>query len=909
LPTEEVLGRVEELAHLEAFLERVSKAAAGLVLQGDAGIGKTELWRAAVAAARERGYRVLATQPAEAERGLSFAGLGDLLAGAREEIAELPPPQRRPLAVALLLEEPDGAPPDPRAIAVATLAVLRTLAERQPLVVAVDDVQWLDPASAAALSFALRRAAGERIGALLARRNSTATPLELDPAIPRERIDVGPLSIGAIQRLLRERLGASFTRSTLRHIHDRSDGNPFFALELARVLQARGGVLVPGEALPVPDDLGRLVRERLAALPPETAEPLAAIAALAEPTYQLIGGDEALDPAFEAGVLVLAGERVRFAHPLLAAAAYDALAPRRRRALHRRLAELVGDSEQRARHLALSADGPDPRLAALLEQAAARAHARGAPDAAAELAELALRLDDGSVADALARRTAGAAEYHVLLGDDRRARELLESALTDRPPGPTRARLLRGLAFVSNHGIDRCIATLDEAVRNAKSDPRLEAELLAELADVLQDERDIRDSEPYARRAVAAAERLGDPALLAYALSLLAVNEFGRGRGFPAGLMERALELEPECNSLTIDKRPVAVFGWMCRCAGDLDRSRVLLAEARRVAEQRGDSLVTEVIFDICYLELYAEEWQRGLRHADELCAAGAELERDADLVYGLCARAALLAHLGDEAGARSAADKGLALGEHTGAEGPVVLANWALGLLELSLDRPAEALPLLRRPMESRRRHGIEEPGLHFSFPLHAEAAIALGEVQEAEELLDWIEERAVRLDRAWALACAARCRGLLAAARGDETAAAAAFEQALAEHGRVQARRFERARTLLAQGETLRRFKRKRTAREAIEAALEIFDELGAALWASKARRELARISGRRRADGLTETERRIAELVAAGRSNKQVAGELFVTVRTVEANLTKVYAKLGVRSRTELANRFSG
>jgi DNA-binding CsgD family transcriptional regulator len=902
-----LLGRGQEFARLEAFLERVPSSGGSAVLHGEPGVGKTELWRAGVVAAIERGYGVLQTQPAKAERGLTFSGLADLLAHAGEEIADLPSPQRRPLAVALLLEEPEGAAPDPRAIGVGLLGVLRALAEQHPMVVAVDDLQWLDPASAAALGFALRRGAGERVGALLARRNSEPTQLELDLAIPPDWINVGGLTFDVIQRLLRDRLGPLFTRSTLRRIHDRSGGNPFFALEIAGALRSRGTLPVAGEELLLPDNLMRLVRERLATLPPDTIEPLAAVAALAEPASHAVAEEEALDAAFEAGVLVLTEGRVRFTHPLFAAAAYEALAPRRRRKLHRRLAELVDDSEDRARHIALGADGPDPRIAELLEEAAARAHARGAPEIAADLAELALRLDDGSDADAQARRSAQAAQYYTLCGDDRRASELLECALVVAPSGPPRARLLRGLASAATENVDDVIAMLETAAQEAQGDPRLEAEILAELADAIQDERDVRNSDPYARAAVAAAERLGDPALLAYALCLLAVNEFTLGHGFPFRLMERALELESECDSLTIDKRPLTTFGWMCRCAGDLDRSRMLLAEARGIAEQRGDSRVAEVMFHTCYLELFAEKWKRGLRLADELCDVAVEMERDADLVYGLCARATLLAHLGEEADARDAGRRGLALAERIGAEGPVVLIPWALGLLELSLDRPAAALPLLRRPTESRERHGIKHPDLQFSFSLHAEAAIAVGEFEEAEQLLGWIEETAAQLDRAWALACVARCRGLLAAAKGDEPAAARAFERALRDHERVQHRRFELARTLLAQGETMRRFKRRGTARHAIEAATGIFDQIGAGLWAAKARRELARISGRRSVHGLTETELRVANLVVAGRSNKEVAGELFVTVRTVEANLTKVYAKLGVRSRMELAKRF--
>jgi hypothetical protein len=375
-----ILGRDAELAQIAAFVSGGPGGATALVLEGAAGAGKTELWRVAVAEARAAGRRVLEARPAQAESELAFAGLGDLLAGARDVLAELPPLQRHALSNALLLDDAAGATPEQREIAVAVLGVLRAMSESEPLIVAVDDVQWLDRASGAALSFALRRAAGDRIGVLLAQRSGHASPLELDPALPAIRIEVGPLSLGAIRELLRERLDVSFPRATLRRVHDRAAGNPFFALELARAVQGRGGMLAPGDELPVPTDLGRLLRERLAALPPDTADPLAAVAALGEPPFRLVDGGGALDPAFEAGVLVLDGDRVRFAHPLLAAAAYDALPPHRRRTLHRRLADVVEDTEQRARQLALGADGavPDARLAALLDEAAARARARSA---------------------------------------------------------------------------------------------------------------------------------------------------------------------------------------------------------------------------------------------------------------------------------------------------------------------------------------------------------------------------------------------------------------------------------------------------------------------------------------------------------------------------------------------------
>jgi len=906
----EPVGRDAELAQIDAFLTRGSAGRGGaLVLEGDAGIGKSTLWLAGVERAQERGFRVLAARPAEAERDLSFATLGDLLADAHEQIRRLPPPQRRPLSAALLLQETRGAAVEPRAVAVGLLAVLRALAREQTLLVAVDDVQWVDSASAVALSFALRRAARDPVAVLFARRTGPGTEprVQLDPSLDVERVVANPLSVGAVRLLLDERLGARFARPIMRRIHERSGGNPFFALELARALAARGGSLSPQEELPLPDDLEQLVADRLRVLPPETREPLAAVAALGEPTLEYVD-DRALEPAFAAGVLVLDGERVRFEHPLLAAAAYAALRPITRRALHRSLADRVDDEEERARHLAAAADGADPALAETLDKAATRARARGAPEAAAELAELALRLGGDANPVVRARRTAAAAEHRLVAGDYGQARALLESALAGEPAGPARAGLLLQLARFGNDPVDAVIAWLHEAVACAAGETALEAEVLAELAVVITNWRRVPEAEPYALRCLELAERSGDPFLLVRALDSLALIEFWLGRGFPAELLERALALDPLCELTRISMRPITFHGFVCPWTGDIDRGRVLLERARAIGYDQGDITVHLVLWFLATLEWLADEWTRSLELADELYELGVDAEFEPAVVTGLACRAVMFAHLGDEEQARHALAEASALDWGHEARNAARLAPLALSVLELSLDRPREALEHARTETAATRARGIEEPALLRLFPIEAEAAIACGELREAEELLAWIEERAVRLDRAWALACAARCRGLLAAVRGDESGAVAAFERALAEHTRVQHRRFDLARTLLAQGETLRRFRKKRAAREAIEAALAIFDELGAKLWSAKAQRELARISGRRREQGLTETEWRVARLVAAGRSNKEIASELFVAVHTVETHLTNVYAKVGVRSRTELASRLS-
>ena len=250
----EIVGRDEELGSLHAFLDRATGGPAALVLQGEAGIGKSTLWVAGVEGARERGFRVLSSRPAEAESGLAHSGLGDLFEDVLEQVLpELPAPRRRVLAIALLLEEREAVPPaDPRALAVAVRTTLGALAKDEPVVVAIDDVQWLDGSSGSALAFALRRLE-EDVRLLLTRRvEEGIAPPELETAIHADRIErlrVGPLSVGATHELLRQPLGRTFARPTLLRLHEASGGNPFYALELARALPPD---VDPTQPLPVP---------------------------------------------------------------------------------------------------------------------------------------------------------------------------------------------------------------------------------------------------------------------------------------------------------------------------------------------------------------------------------------------------------------------------------------------------------------------------------------------------------------------------------------------------------------------------------------------------------------------------------------------------------------------------------
>jgi predicted ATPase len=390
-----VIGRDAELVALERFLDRLPKAPAALVIEGEAGIGKTTLWLEGVRIAGQRGLRVLQAQPAESEARLSYAALTDLFANAFGEMRGLlPPPQESALAAAVLQAHADDTI-DARTTATAVLGVLTALVRQHPVLVAIDDVQWLDPASERALTFALRRAPAG-VGILLARRSGSDGALvkELEHSFRQGRLEhvrVGPLSLAGLHHLLALHLRRAPARPALGRIAAASGGNPFYALELTRALAAEGGDHALADPLPLPRSLQALVAARLERLSPTARHVLAAAAAASRPTAATLV--DALEPevdaqaglaeAEEARVIESARGRIRFSHPLVASVVYSSLTAARRRALHRRFAGVVDDGEERARHLALSATAADDVIAGELEEAGVEAAARGAQDAAA----------------------------------------------------------------------------------------------------------------------------------------------------------------------------------------------------------------------------------------------------------------------------------------------------------------------------------------------------------------------------------------------------------------------------------------------------------------------------------------------------------------------------------------------
>ena len=460
----ELIGRDGELSSLTAFLEAIESGPSAFVVEGEAGIGKTTVWQAGVRAAELAGCRVLSCRPTGSEARFSFAALGDLLEPVLEEML---PGFRRCSGVrsSLRSSSPRRArsPVGERAVARAFLGVLRALAEAGRVVVAVDDVQWLDQPTATVLEFAARRLREEPIGLLLARRSvgDELPPLGLAQALPDERLQwirLGPLSLRELHELLFTRLRVDLHGPTLRRLREASGGNPFFALEIGRALVRSGTDPPPAETLPVPETLRQLVRDRLAPLPARTQEALLAASALSQPTLALVeaalprgaAASSTLASAVEVDVIELKLGRIRFTHPLLASTLYADASPVRRRRVHRRLATVAVDPEEKARHLALAAEGPDAEVASALDRAAVAARARGASEVAALLTEQARELTPPARPVELWARTMKAVEYSYEAGDSIRAHHLGKDAVALAPGSRDRANALNLLARVTS---------------------------------------------------------------------------------------------------------------------------------------------------------------------------------------------------------------------------------------------------------------------------------------------------------------------------------------------------------------------------------------------------------------------------------------------------------------------------
>ena len=896
---------------VENFLASVSSGPSALVVEGEAGIGKTTMWLAALERARELGFRVFSTRAAPTESVLAYSSLASLLDGVDEAaLAELPPPQRLAIDRVLSRVSADGPVTDQRAVAAGFVSVVERLAEVFPVLIGIDDLQWLDPPSALIVSSAARRLTGPVAFLTTVRTGPDSgrveSALELRRPDALNRFRVRPLSIGALHAVLSAQLGRSFPRPKMTHIYDVSGGNPFYAIELARAIDdqnANGGASLP-------TSLAALVRARIGALAVGAREVLLTAACLADPTVELIAQandtDAAqilavLEDAEDKGIVEIRGHRVRFSHPLLTRGVYSDTTTARRRAMHRRLADVIEEPELKARHLALAAATGDQLTLSSLETAADLAHTRGAPAAAAELLELAIGLGG----DTPERRIRSAA-YHFHAGDTARARDQLVETIERLDSGPLRAEALSLLGFVHlfDDGFVEAAGVLTRALGEAGGDLALRTRLLITLSYARYNAGRFGAATRSIEDAVTRAERLGQPHPLSQALGMRAILWFLRGDGHDEASLARAVELDDHDADIPMAFRPrmqnAMLMGW----TGQLDQAHHELASIRRRCVERGEE--NELMF-VAVHSVLVEIWRGNFTDAtlisEDIGERALQLGGDVPLFVAMTIRAALATYAGREDQARRDTSEALAASQRCGANLLVVWTVTTLGFLEVSLGNYDAALravaPLLANLGAAPK--ATELPAASF-VPDAVESLIALGRLDDAEPLVSLLERNGGRLDRAWMLAVGARCRAMLLAARGDIDAAYRAAQAGMTHHDRLPMP-FERARTQLLVGQLQRRRRQREAASGTLRQALATFEDLGTLLWAQRARAELNRTSGVRTEAGLTTSERRVAELAATGITNREMAAALFISPKTVEANLSRIYRKLNIRSRAEL------
>ncbi len=908
-----VFGRDAELSVLDTFLAGLADSPGALVLAGEPGAGKTTMLRAGLERAHSLGYTVLRTLPSRSDMRLAFAGIADLLGSRLDAVLPvLPAPQRRALGAALLIED-DGlpAPPEPRVIAAAFRSALLALAASAPVVVAVDDAQWLDAPSESAVGFALRRLETERVGLLCAQRTrdpDAGLPLGLDRAAFRaEVLPIGGLSFTALYRLLSTQPGIPLSHPALRRIHAESAGNPLAALEIGRALARRGIARVADGPLPVPDTLSGLIGERLQELPASVTGALGILAVMPGAPVRgylaagMPGGD--LDAAVAAGVAEVDSGLLRFSHPLLASAVLGAIPPSRLRKLHAVAAENAVNPEERARHRALALDGPSGPIAAQLDEAAGVAARRGAPGAAAELLELAASLTPSDQVGDRHRRLLSAGKLLHVAGETRAAAAVLTDLAASTPSGPQHAEVIAHLGWSSEDDFEASTRLLDQALAEAGGAPALCASIHSFLSNHWAIRGDAARARTEAYQALEWAERAGELALLAPLLAHAFLCDWRCGREVDERQLERALDLERQVSSPVNQLEPPSqVAGMYLMRVGRLDEAAETLERVRAEAEAEG---VEHVRADALRLLSVIASVTGNPSQGMELAQAGLDLAEQLDrgqlasaLLYA-CGYAAL--QLGRPGAVAEFTRRGQELSRKVGDRVFLRCHEIHLGELELSLGNFAAAAARLRPLLAY-----IPELGRNFGselVPETVEALIGAGDLEAAAGLLADLEGN---YRGPVVAAAAARCRGALAAASGRPDEAITELTKALRQQDQMTPQPVQRARTLLMMGAVQRRLNRRRAARETLGEAIAAFESASAALWATRAREELARVSGRARgSDGLTTAEARVAELVARGMSNQAAAAELFVTVRTVESTLTRIYAKLGVRSRTQLAS----
>lgn len=902
-----VVGRERELAEANGFLAEASERARGLLLAGEAGIGKTTIWSAVVEEAARRGFEVLAARPSEAEGELAFAVLVDLFARVDGDVlAELPDVQRAALLHALRrLEARESV--DPTAVALAVIGTLRSLSASGPVVVAVDDLQWADAPSLRALTFAFRRLEAAPVGLLATVR--TGVDLELTRLAERDgnaidRMEIGGLGKRHLAQLVFGRTGRILTPPQLGRLAQLSGGSPYYALELAST----------GDPdLPVPRSLAVALRGRLENLSAEARAAGLAAATLGRFDRVVTGGAHGtgIEELRSQQIVDVRSGNLWFAHPLLASTLIEMHTLEERRSAHLALADALDDPDERALHRGRGTLEPSEEVARELEAAAGRLDRRGAPETAAILADRAAALTPDDDAAGKTRRLIKTADLYQAAGEaGDHVVPLLEQLVETLPPGPDRARALMRLGWLGAQqdtisGSD-AVAYQRRALAEAEDASDVIAAANAALARLIGNTGDYHAAREHAELAVAAGAVLEANLMFPSPMGELAIARLMTGYGLDEHLFDQGIELE---STLGRVGEPYQSARLQCALAllytGQLARARSLLRDLLRLSVELGRvRSAAGCVLHLVELEVCAGK----LAEAEGYAIRFVDLDRQLrGGVSGEWYPSGLVAvHLGRIDDARRILTSAIEYTRSVESWTWHARQLWALGHLELAIGNLAAARDALAPLPATLRARGLGEWAAYPVHPDAIETLVELGEVEEAVALQTELEEYGRRLDRPWGLATAARSAALIASARGDIHEALEATERALVEHARLDWP-LERARTLLVRGAILRRLGRRLDALATLAEAKAIFATLRNPLWLARAETEERRVGGRRAAsDALTPTEERVAELAGRGLRNAEIAARLFVTKKTVEATLSRVYRKLGVRSRTELAGR---
>jgi DNA-binding CsgD family transcriptional regulator len=902
------VGRERERARIDRLLQDARAGRSGaLLLHGEAGIGKTALMRWAIGHAT--GMRVLRARGIETESDIPFAGLGELVTPLIDRLDDIPEVQARALRGALALGP--ATPHDRFTVPVGLLSLLAVAAEEQPVLVSIDDVQWLDEPSLEAFLFAGRRLEAEGVAMLGSLRDGTAVARMDVPWL--EQLPVPPLAVEEARELLdQERLAPSVADRLL----DTAAGNPLALLEIPRQLSdgQRAGREPLEEPLRPGTGVERAFRRALDALDDDDRRALLLAATahtgrleVVEAALRESGLDmEHLGAAEAARLISVDDGVVEFRHPLLRSTAYHAAGAAERRAAHSALAAAAPEgSPERAWHLAACAMAPDEEIAAALEAAALDARGRGAHATAAR--------DFGRAAQ-------------LTPDDEPRARRLLEAATDATRSGEA----------------DRAFALLGEAARLA-SDPLLAADIQRMTGHV-----EMRRGSPLVANELLVAEaervRSRDPRRAAGMFLEASVSHMITGDMHAlVATAERARALATAADP-AVELLATVVIAEASLALGDTEQGDALMTACEPYLLEGDPLAIVEIVALAGHSSVWIEKFDRAQRIFDRLVDAAREASAVSALIYPLAARSHLDFRLGRWAAARAGAAESVELAQDTGqlpllahslcalahveaaggqeddcrrhvAEGMALVARFqgdatgaymtaALGLLELGLGRIPEAIAVLEETQRTADRLGMQ-PSLVMCTPDLVEAYARAGRRDEALALIDVFAARARKAGGLWPQAATARMRGLLA----PDKQMRGHFEAARVAHEKLPMP-FERARTLLCFGERLRRARQRAEAREPLKEALETFERLGARGWAERTRTEL-RATGEQQArrtetaaEQLTPHELQIAVLVAQGMTNREAASALFLSPKTIEYHLGQIYRKLDVRGRAQLA-----